>query len=401
MTLWAQTIVYILAMQVAFTNSAYAAAPEGFSTVDLVPEFKAAAQSKLQNGIFKIQIGDVKNMHGTAYLITSIGQLLTNVHNVKSCLDEHGLAKSGYDGSQGDLECKSLTLKNANDEILGPVKLVASYPYSPASGIRIEVAVIKSSAPRVLSQIPLEISEDASPAPSLFAVGYAGTTSRSVRAIAKMIRNLNRIMQLSAKLESEIESVDTTKLSASEIVNIYMTLFSAAAPLASGSNEISKVLFPEDLSKWFGMKTDEVKTQIVESNKKIRPKLYSYIKMLESLKFSQYKKGYIKTYPDADNGLKVAREITHSERYSGIWILRGDGRPGSSGSPVVDSQGVVHGILFAIALISNDIRFGCTADLEFSDWESGNYSICNNTCILMVGADLIRKSLKNWRIKLN
>lgn len=401
MTKWAQNIVYILVMQVSFTNLALGAAPEGFYSIDKVSEFSAATQSKLQNGIFKVQIGTAKNMHGTAYLITSSGLLLTNVHNVKSCLDENGFAKSGYDGSQGELDCKNLTLKNAKDEVLGPVKLVASHPYYPSSGIRIEVAVIKSSAPQVLSQIPLEISEAATPASSLFAVGYAGETSRSVRAIAKQIRNLNQIMQLSLKLESAIESTDTSKLSSSEVVNIYMTFFSAAVPLASRSNEISKVLMPEDLLKWFGMKPDEIKNKIVETNNKIRPRLYSYIKMLESLKFSQYRKGYIKTYPDADNSLKSAQEITHSERYPGIWILRGDGRPGSSGSPIVDSQGVVHGILFAVALISNDVRFGCTADLEFSDWESGDYSVCNNTGILMVGADLIRKSLKNWRINLN
>jgi hypothetical protein len=49
-------------------------------------------------------------MHGTAFLISTDGLMLTNVHNVKSCLDAHGLAFSGYNGKNGDLDCTELSM---------------------------------------------------------------------------------------------------------------------------------------------------------------------------------------------------------------------------------------------------------------------------------------------------
>ncbi|RYZ85174.1 MAG: hypothetical protein EOP04_16515 [Proteobacteria bacterium] len=382
-------------------NAASTSLTEGFHDIDKVSAFFPQLQKQLQDGIFKVQIGDNKDMHGTAFLINSKGDLLTNVHNVKSCLDEHGSAKTGYDGSRGPLPCKILSLRNFKGDSLGAITLIASHPYSPAEGPRIEVAVIRSESQQVLSQKPLKISGEEIPAKDLLLVGFAGKTTRSGRAIAADIRKLNQVMQFAFEFGQELGLADVQKLSSDELTRMYLGFFAKAQPLMVDSNELAKILFPDTLTKWHSMPPAEVKSAIEKVYVEFRPVLYSYIKMLENLKYEQYRKGFAKSYPDADNNLKVAGETLLKAKSRGIWLLKGDARPGSSGSPVVDENGSVHGILFAIGLINPNVRTGCSVDVEFSDWESGKYSQCSNAGALMVDAKLIRESLIKWNVETN
>ncbi|MBK7890881.1 MAG: hypothetical protein IPJ84_08555 [Bdellovibrionales bacterium] len=337
-------------------------------------------------------------MHGTAFLISNDGLMLTNVHNVKSCLDAHGLATTGYDGANGDLECAKLTLKDSDDRTLGAIKLVASYPYHVATGHRVEVAVVRSTAPEVLAEQPLQLSRAVQPGFDLHSVGYAGKTSRSIRAIAKQIRSLNKVIRHFISLDSEMAAVDPGRMPTLDIFAIYFKFLQSSVPLVTESNLLSGVIVPSELVAWMSLKPEEAKSKLVDLSRQAQLQVYAYIKMLEGLKSIQYRRGYVRSYPDADNSLKSSQASLKSERWPGVWILRGDARPGSSGSPVVDAHGEVNGIVFATGLIANDVRSGCTLDVMFSDWESENYASCRNVGFLMVDSHFIRQALDSWGI---
>lgn len=393
-----KSFLALILVSLCLPFSAEAGRSEGFFPIETVQEFSPATAVMLKRTVFKIQIGDVKEMHGTAFLISSGGLMLTNVHNMKSCLDAHGLAATGYDGANGDLECAKLTLKDSDDRTLGAIKLVASYPYHVATGHRVEVAVIRSTAPEVLAEQPLRLSRDRQPGQDLFNVGYAGKTSRSVRAIAKQIRSLNAVIRNFIVLDSELAAADPERMLTADIVAIYFKFLQSSVSLVTESNLLSRTLVPADLSSWMGLKPDEAKRKIVDCSQQVQLQVYAYLKMLEGLKQTQFRRGYIRSYADADNSLKSSQASLKSERWPGVWILRGDARPGSSGSPVVEAHGEVNGIVFATGLIANDVRSGCTLDVMFSDWESENYSSCRNVGFLMVDSHFIRQALDSWGI---
>lgn len=380
------------------SSLAEASRPEGFFDIETVQEFSEATKETLQNSIFKIQIGSLTEMHGTAFLISEDGLMLTNVHNLKSCLDTHGRTASGYNGDKGDLECDKLTLIDRENRRLGAVKLVASYPYHVSSGHRVEVAVIRSAAPEVLAQRPLRFSRDTAPKKNLFNVGYAGKTARSVRKIAKQIRNLNAAIRGLLVLESEVAPVDPARVPTAEVLTPYFKYLQKSVPLLSESNFLSGLILPPNLSTWLAMTPENAKIEIVTFVKKTELQMYAYLKMLESLKLTQYRRGFVSYYPDADNTLKSSRAVIASERWPGVWVAQGDARPGSSGSPTVDAAGEVNGIVFAIGLVANEIRSGCTLDVMFSDWESENYASCRNVGFLMVDAKFVLQALKTWGI---
>ncbi len=146
------------------------------------------------------------------------------------------------------------------------------------------------------------------------------------------------------------------------------------------------------------MTPENAKIEIVTFVKKTELQMYAYLKMLESLKLTQYRRGFVSYYRAADNTLKSSRAVIASERWPGVWVAQGDARPGSSGSPTVDAAGEVNGIVFAIGLVANEIRSGCTLDVMFSDWESENYASCRNVGFLMVDAKFVLQALKTWGI---
>ncbi len=394
-----KSLSILILVSLCVSLSAEARRIEGFFPIETVQEFSPEIKVTLKRSVFKVQIGDVKDMHGTAFLISGDGLMLTNVHNVKSCLDAHGLATTGYDGTNGDLECTKLTLKDSDGRVLGAIKLVASYPYHVATGHRVEVAVVRSTAPEVLAEQPLRLSRDVQPGLDLFNVGYAGKTSRSVRSIAKQIRSLNAVIRHSIVLGRELAGADPSQTSTADIVAIYFKFLQSSSSLITESNLLSGVLVPTDISSWMGLKPDEAKSKIVELSQRIQLQVYAYLKMLENLRLTQHRRGYVRNYPDADNSLRSSQASLTSERWPGVWILRGDARPGSSGSPVVDAQGEVNGIVYATGLVADEVRSGCTLDVMFSDWESENYSSCRNVGFLMVDSHFIRQSLDAWGIK--
>jgi hypothetical protein len=54
------------------STSAEAKRNEGFFEINTIGEFHEAARVKLKNSVFKIQIGNIANMHGTAFLHTTL-----------------------------------------------------------------------------------------------------------------------------------------------------------------------------------------------------------------------------------------------------------------------------------------------------------------------------------------
>jgi hypothetical protein len=49
------------------STSAEAKRNEGFFEIDTIGELHEAAREKLKNSVFKIQIGSIANIHGTAF----------------------------------------------------------------------------------------------------------------------------------------------------------------------------------------------------------------------------------------------------------------------------------------------------------------------------------------------
>lgn len=378
--------ILFLTSQVAFGASQF----EGFFSPQEVSHFPVQS---IEKSVFKLEIGP--QMHGTGFAI-SPDVLITNVHNVTQCLRDHGYVESGYDGSKGPLECKTLNLRYADLSTpqSGRVRLLASNARYDNGGI--DFAVIQISGlkahPLRLSQSNLKSSEIA------FVVGFPGQTFRSTQARMLQLENLKDVIDAIFGAESLLGSIDAKTKTSQAIFEVWQNeVFLKLQPLTSQSNFLSGSLIGNSWIPLLAWQSESSQNYL--DNLKIHLELFKkdtfmLMKMIEqNLSIAQ------SNYPDADNSLKVSRAKFFRSAEAGVQILEGDATPGSSGSVVLDSSGMAVGIVFQIRGLNPEFREMCTLDAIMTDFESIHFNYCPAMGPAIVSSDAILRKLNQWQIK--
>ncbi|MBK7845402.1 MAG: hypothetical protein IPJ71_17285 [Bdellovibrionales bacterium] len=378
-------LLFTLLTSVSFAT----ANTEGFFNPGYLPHFPL---SSVENSVFKIEIAP--KMHGTAFAISN-EVMVTNVHNVTQCLRDYGYVDTGYDGSRGPLNCKSLALILPDSSKAKGIKLLGSNSRHGNGGW--DFAIIKLSG---LNAVPISLGKSGPVAgESLFVAGFPGATYRGKEAILEKIEKFVDLFEAIFETQSKLGSIDTNKKSSEEIFQLFLKDgFTKLQPHTTWSEFLSGSLIGRSWNPLLAWQN--------ESSATYYQNLIRHIELFKKDSFillSMVQKGSyiaITGYPDADGSLKVSKAELHRDAEPGVKILHGDATPGSSGSLVVNEAGVAVGILFQIRGLDPDSNELCSLDAIMTDFESINFNYCPALGPTIVSSDIILKKLAEWDVEL-
>ena len=321
---------------------------EGFFAPNDLPQFPLSAPER---SVFKIEIAS--NMHGTAFSISS-EIMVTNVHNITQCLRDHGYVDTGYDGSKGPLDCKSLALIFPDTTKAKGIKLLGSNSGHGNGGW--DFAIIQLAG---LNATPLRLSKTGIiTGESVYVVGFPGATYRSKEAIDEKLEKFVELFEAIFEVEAKIGAIDANSTTSQEIFQIFLQDgFTKLQPNTTWSEFLSGSLLGRSWNPLLAWQSENSEVYYGNLVKHIE-----FFKKDSFILLSMVEKGSLKAtpgYPDADDSLKVSKAEFYREAEPDIKILKGDATPGASGSPVVNKAGVAVGILFQIRALDPDAKEFC------------------------------------------
>ena len=364
---------------------------EGFFNLSDLPQFPLPS---IKKSVYKLEISP--HIHGTAFAVSS-DILLTNVHNIKRCLMDHGYIKLGYDGSKGPLDCKSLVLVLPNTEKITGIKLLASNPHKLNDKKMWDFAVLKVEG---LNAKPLQLSSTEKKSSELaYAVGFPGKTLRSKISIKKKLNDFKLLFKELFEFRDRFRALKLNEITVQNIWEFWLKDgFSKLQPYVQFSEFLSGSLIgftwnPLELNK------NETKDNYLNNLKKHIQKFFEDSVALSNISQKAYFNS-ISNYPESDGVIKISKALFYKNAENGLKIFKGDITQGSSGSPLIDSKnGSVLGILFQARPL--DLEFYnefCIIDAVRTNWESMGTKYCPELGFVAVSSLTILKKMSDWGI---
>lgn len=346
----------------------------------------------VRNSVFKLVILKGARMYGTAYSIHE-DVLLTNVHNISQCLIDYGMLDSGYDGSNGPLKCKSLSLVDEKGNELNSVELLGSN--SRHNNADKDFAVIKveglKANPILLNPNGPQIGS------SIFVIGFPSTTFRSPQKLTEKKLDMVNIIDIIFDVEDKIKTMNSNSTS-QDLFKSWMTEgFQKLQPLIKWSEFLSGSILGRDWIPFLAWQTEDpilYRKNLIDHIRHLKADAYNFIQLIEKAQLRNRK-----SILNADDTLKVSKGKI-SEIFGNAVLAEGDATPGSSGSVVVDTSGSSVGILFQLRRVGKNEHAICLLDAIMTDFESIRFSYCPSLGPTFVSSKVILETIRTWGIDL-
>lgn len=353
-------------------------------------EVNALPLRSAERSVLKLQLGPV--MHGTAFAISK-DVLVTNVHNMTSCLSDHGMLESGYDGSQGPLGCGSFAVLDSEVSSTKKVQLLGASPRYNHHGMDLAILRVPglNANPVPLSSAGLRMNEP------VFVVGYPGRTYRSQSALKEKLDALGEALELVSESQEKISALVPQILSSEDIFKVWVHDFSLIQQKVFWSSSLLRSLVGESWKPLRAWKSQDAGQYQAAFND-----FFEILKRKINLRYRLVMEAYIKARPDyrdADNQLRVTGGVSYKQTEPGVVLLKGDATRGSSGSLVVDTHGSAVGLLFGLQALEVDSDETCLLDAKLTNYESIYFQYCPAFGPAVISSHAILEKLDEWGVE--
>ena len=383
----AETMKIMLLVLISLSHSGFASTNcEGFFTPSQVPRLPISDPHKT---VFKLEIGQAE-MHGTAFAISS-ELLVTNAHNIRRCLLDHGLEGTGYSNEKGPLQCDSLDILSADEAKKFKFSLLGSTLYQGGNDLDFAIIRVPGLNAKPVTLVHNTFTEGS----ELFVIGYPGETFRSKAALQTKLNSLDLLFKIVFDSGNELSSLDLSQLTSEELMLIWLNrFFIKLQPHVAWSDYLSGELLGKEwlpLMAWQSEPPNLYLRNLTGHLDTFKKTLLLFQLILERSYISA-----IEDYNDADGKLRVSKSIYSHSVTDSIHILEGDATPGSSGSLVLDTEGNAVGILNSIRVI--DFKTTCSRAAMGTNWESINFQRCSELGVGIISSGAVIEKLQEWGI---
>lgn len=362
----------------------------------------AAHATIIRNSVFKLVMGkkveDPFAPTGTAFAIGKDGIFLTNVHNIRGCLREHDLVQSGYRGERGPLPCPDLILVDATGAIHGNILLLGSNSGGSGNSIAEDFAAVQ--VPGIIVT-PMSFRSEKSPVSSeesVYSIGFPGQTHRSKQDLQN--RRSNLLLGVQKIAELYVFYTAQENISLEELHKRFTSLFTELVPLIGDSEFLSATLLkridplmvssPEVTTDQWGEAFDGWFNEFMQAAQ-IMAGIFGHGLDQRTSDSDDVQ------YPNADGTQKLTFGKVHSIVDENHFLMQMDSRHGASGSPILDREGQVIGILSGITT-ERIYNSTCVLDNFSTGFSALIYSHCGDLYTEAVSHKNILRRLNEWSL---